>query len=50
MSNILHIKDAYFELRTNSNEESYKRWHWIMNRCYSNAIHELQPEYKECTV
>lgn len=37
-------------LYTNSNEESYKRWHWIMNRCYSNAIHELQPEYKECTV
>ncbi len=37
-------------LYTNSNEESYKRWHWIMNRCYSNAIHELQPEYKDCTV
>ena len=35
-------------LYTNSNEESYKRWHWIMNRCYSNAVHKLQPAYKDC--
>ena len=37
-------------LYTNSEEEAYRRWHWMMNRCYSKAVHELQPEYKECTV
>lgn len=37
-------------LYTNSKEEAYQRWHWMMNRCYSKAIHELQPEYKNCSV
>lgn len=37
-------------LYTNSKEKSYDRWHWMMNRCYSKAVHELYPEYKECTV
>lgn len=37
-------------LYTSSNEESYNRWHWMMNRCYSDAIHELQPQYKGCSV
>ena len=37
-------------LYTNSKEKSYQRWHWMMNRCYSKAIHELQPEYEGCTV
>ena len=37
-------------LYTNSDCESYKRWHYMMNRCYSRAVHELQPEYEECTV
>lgn len=37
-------------LYENSYCESYQRWHYIMNRCYSKAIHELQPEYEECIV
>lgn len=37
-------------LYTNSFCESYNRWHYMMNRCYSSAIHELQPEYEGCTV
>lgn len=37
-------------LYTNSNEESYNRWHWMMNRCYSDAIHELQLQYTGCSV
>lgn len=37
-------------LYTNSKEKSYDRWHWMMNRCYSKAVHELYPEYEECTV
>ena len=37
-------------LYTNHNEESYKRWHYIMNRCYSKAIHKLLPNYNGCTV
>lgn len=37
-------------LYENSYCKSYQRWHWMMNRCYSKAIHELQPEYKGCTV
>lgn len=37
-------------LYENSNVESYRRWHYIMNRCYSKAMHELQPEYEGCTV
>ena len=40
----------YGLLYTSSNEESYNRWHWMMNRCYSNAMHELQPEYEGCSV
>ncbi|MBR4085722.1 MAG: hypothetical protein IKK33_15715 [Lachnospiraceae bacterium] len=37
-------------LYKNSYCESYQRWHYMMNRCYSKAIHELQPEYEGCTV
>lgn len=37
-------------LYTNSKEKSYQRWHYIMNRCYSTAIHELYPKYKGCKV
>lgn len=37
-------------LYTDSKEEPYNRWHWMMNRCYSRAVHELQPEYGKCTV
>ena len=37
-------------LYTNSTEESYQRWHWMMNRCYSDALHKLQPEYRNCSV
>lgn len=37
-------------LYTNHNEESYKRWHYIMNRCYSKAIHDSFPNYDGCTV
>lgn len=37
-------------LYENSYCESYQRWHYIMNRCYSKAVHELQPEYEGCTV
>ena len=37
-------------LYTNSNEDSYDRWHWMMNRCYSTAIHKLYPQYENCTV
>lgn len=37
-------------LYTNSKEEAYKRWHWIMNRCYSPAVHELYSEYEDCEI
>lgn len=37
-------------LYINSNEEAYNRWHWMMNRCYSSAVHKLSPEYEDCTV
>ena len=37
-------------LYTNSDEESYKRWHVMMNRCYNEKVHELYPEYKDCFV
>lgn len=37
-------------LYTNSDEDSYDRWHWMMNRCYSTAIHKLYPQYENCTV
>lgn len=37
-------------LYENSYCESYDRWHYMMNRCYSKAIHELQPEYEGCSV
>lgn len=37
-------------LYTSSKEESYQRWHWMMNRCYSQAVHELYSEYENCTV
>lgn len=37
-------------LYSNSQEKAYRRWHWMMNRCYSNAVHEIQPGYKNCTV
>lgn len=37
-------------LYTDSKEEAYQRWHWIMNRCYSKAVHELYSEYQDCTV
>lgn len=37
-------------LYTNSKEASYQRWHYMMNRCYSTAIHELQPQYAKCSV
>lgn len=37
-------------LYENSKVESYRRWHYMMNRCYSTAIHELQPEYEGCKV
>jgi len=37
-------------LYTNSKEKLYDRWHWMMNRCYSKAVHELYPEYEKCTV
>ena len=40
----------YGLLYTNSKEESYDRWHWMMNRCYSDAIHKLQPKYEGCSV
>lgn len=37
-------------LYTDSKEEAYQRWHWMMNRCYSKAVHELYSEYQDCTV
>lgn len=31
-------------------EESYIKWHDMMNRCYNEKFHERQPQYKGCTV
>jgi hypothetical protein len=37
-------------LYVNSKEEAYNKWHYIMNRCYSPAVHELYSEYEECEI
>lgn len=34
----------------NGKEESYTRWHDMINRCYNKKFHEKQPQYLECTV
>jgi len=33
-----------------SKSKSYKLWSSIIERCYSNRIHDLFPTYKECSV
>lgn len=37
-------------LYKNCKDEAYNKWHNMMNRCYSEAVHERQPEYEGCSV
>ena len=50
MQPVLYGRGYHGLLYTNSKEESYERWHGMMNRCYSQAVHEKYPKYIGCEV
>lgn len=50
MRSVMYGVGYHGNLYEGSNSKSYRRWHYMMNRCYSKAIHELQPEYEGCSV
>lgn len=50
MKSVMYGVGYHGLLYEGSNCKSYQRWHYMMNRCYSKAVHKLQPEYEQCTV
>ena len=49
------VNDAPHQIYSKTNGSQtfcpyYKKWHSMLNRCYSNKYHERQPTYKDCYV
>ena len=50
MKPVLYGLGYHGMLYVNSKEEAYTRWHGMVSRCYSVAVHNWYPDYEGCTV